>query len=77
MAAVRGIRRGAWLGAVLGCGAALLAGCATSTVGAGAPVVPSAAPSATVPCDARHGVDGAGGTSLLRHRHPGRAAARP
>ena len=49
MAAVRGIRRGAWLGAVLGCGAALLAGCATSTVGAGGPVVPSAAPSATVP----------------------------
>ena len=28
-------------------------------------------------CDARRGVDRAGGTSLLRHRHPGRPAARP
>ncbi len=49
MAALRGTRRGAWLGAVLGCGAVLLAGCATSTVGAGAPAVPSGAPSATAP----------------------------
>ena len=44
MAAVRGTRRRAWLGAVLGCGAALLAGCATPTVGAGAPAVPSSRP---------------------------------
>jgi spore germination protein GerM len=47
MAPLRGTRQRAWLGVVLG--SALLAGCAASTVGTGAPAVSSAAPSATAP----------------------------